>query len=151
MYMNQVLNGGRPIEILLVEDSAQESKLTMNALQEGRVSNRVHWVENGEEAMEFLRREGRFADAPRPDLVLLDLKMPRMDGLEVLAEMKGSPNWRRIPVVMMTSETREESVRAAYDQHVNCYVNKPLYADKFKDVVRSIEDFWLGLVRYPAA
>jgi CheY-like chemotaxis protein len=149
--MNQVLNGGRPIEILLVEDSAQESKLTMNALREGRVSNRVHWVENGEEAMEFLRREGRFADAPRPDLVLLDLGLPRMDGLEVLAEMKGSPSWRRIPVVMMTNETREESVRAAYDQHVNCYVNKPRYADKFKDVVRSIEDFWLGLVRYPAA
>jgi len=149
--MNLLLNGVRPVEILLVDDDAGTSELTMEALSEGRVRNRVHWVENGEEALEFLRREGRFADAPRPDLVLLDVNMPRKNGLEVLAEMKDDPSWRRIPVVIMTSSTKEEHVRAAYDRHANCYVNKPVEVDKFKDVIGSIEDFWLGLVRYPAA
>jgi CheY-like chemotaxis protein len=147
--MNLSLNG-RPVELLLVDDSREDSEATMEALRESRVDNRVHWVEDGEEAMAFLRREGRWANAPRPDLVLLDVNMPRMNGLEVLAEMKSNPSWRGIPVVIMTGSISEENVRTAYDRHVNCYVNKPDDLDGLPDVVRSIEDFWLGLVRYPA-
>jgi len=149
--MNMVMNGLRPIDILLVEDSADEAELTMQALSEGRVRNRVHWVEDGEEAMAFLRREGRHAAAPRPDLVLLDLRLPRMSGQEVLLEIKQNPQWKRIPVVIMTSSDDEKDILSAYDRHANCYVTKPVDLDKFLEAVRSIEDFWLTIVRLPAA
>jgi len=145
------LNGGWPIEILLVEDNTDEAQLTMDVLQEGRIRNRIHWVEDGEEAMAFLRRQGRHAAAPRPDLILLDLKLPRLGGQEVLAEIKQSPLWKRIPVVIMTSSDDEKDILAAYDHHANCYVTKPMDLDKFMEAVRSIEDFWLTIVHLPAA
>lgn len=147
-----LINGGKPVELLLVEDSAEEAELTIETLREGRIRNlRVHWVRDGEEAMAFLRREGEHADAPRPDLMLLDLHMPRMGGLEVLAEVKEHPEWRRIPVVIMTSSSHEKDVLSAYSKHANCYVTKPIDIDEFMDAVRSIEDFWLSVVRLPAA
>jgi len=149
--MPLIINGGKPIEILLVEDSIDEAELTMETLREGRLRNRLHWVEDGEQAMAFLRREGAHVGAPRPDLILLDLHMPRMGGLEVLAEIKQHPNWKRIPVVIMTSSNEEKDVLGAYDKHANCYLTKPIDIDEFIEVVRSIEDFWLSVVRLPAA
>jgi chemotaxis family two-component system response regulator Rcp1 len=149
--MSSLTNGVRPIEILLVEDSVEEAELTMEALGEGRVRNRVHWVEDGEDALAFLRRQGRHAAAPRPDLVLLDLRLPRMSGHEVLLEIKQNPLWKRIPVVIMTSSDDEKDVLGAYDRHANCYITKPVDMDKFLAAIRSIEDFWLSLVRLPAA
>jgi len=149
--MHLPINGGKPIEILLVEDTADEAELTMETLQDGRIRNRVHWVQDGEEAMTFLRRQGRYAAAPRPDLILLDLHMPRKDGFEVLAEIKQHPEWRRIPVVVMTSSSREKDILEAYNLHANCYVTKPLDIDKFMEAVRCIEEFWLTVVHLPAA
>src|SRR5262245_33652410 len=149
--MSLLIHGMQPIEVLLVEDSVDEAELTISALKEGRVRNRVHWVEDGEEAMAFLRRQGRHTAAPRPDLVLLDLRLPRMSGQEVLLEIKQDPRWKRIPVVIMTSSDDEKDILGAYDRHANCYVTKPVDLDKFLDAVRSIEDFWLTIVRLPAA
>lgn len=149
--MNTIFSGGRPVEILLVEDNIDEAELTIDALREGRVRNRVHWVEDGEEAMAFLHHEGRHSVAPRPDLILLDLHMPRLGGLEVLARIKDDPLLRRIPVIIMTSSENEKDVLTAYDRHANCYVTKPIDVDKFLEAVRSIEDFWLSLVHLPAA
>jgi len=143
--------GGRPIEILLVEDDAEEAAMTTEVLRSGRVRNRVHRVEDGEEALAFLRRQGRHAAAPPPDLILLDLNMPRMNGLEVLAVIKQHPVWKRIPVVMMTASDKEQDIISAYDRHANCYVTKPLDMEQFIAAVRSIEDFWLSIVRLPAA
>jgi CheY-like chemotaxis protein len=149
--MSALVNGLRPIEILLVEDTAEEAEWTIESLGEGRVRNRVHWVEDGEEAMTFLRRRGGHAAAPRPDLILLDWKLPRMGGAEVLAEVKQDPDLRRIPVVILSKSDDEKHILQAYDRHANCYVTKPIDMDKFMDAVRSIEDFWLSLVRLPAA
>jgi len=145
------INGGKRIEILLVEDTVDEAEMTMETLADGRIANRVHWVQDGEEAIMFLRRQGRHAAAPRPDLILLDLHMPRKDGFEVLAEIKQHPEWRRIPVVVMTASCNDEDVLHAYNLHANCYVTKPLDFDKFMEAVRSIEEFWLSMVRLPAA
>jgi len=149
--MNLMSNGARPIEILLVEDSIDEAELTMETLREGRVSNKVHLAQDGEEALDFLRRQGRHGGAPRPDLILLDLHLPRKGGHEVLAEIKSHPQWKRIPVVIMTASTDEKDILAAYDRHANCYVTKPIELDKFMEAVRSIEDFWLSIVHLPAA
>jgi chemotaxis family two-component system response regulator Rcp1 len=148
---NPLFNGGRPIEILLVEDNAEDAQVTLDALRDGRVRNRIHWVEDGEDALAFLRRHDRHSGAPRPDLILLDLRLPRMSGQEVLIEIKENPAWRRIPVVIMTSSDDEKDILAAYDKHANCYVTKPVDLDKFMEAVRSIEDFWLTVVRLPAA
>jgi CheY-like chemotaxis protein len=145
------LAGGKVIEILLVEDNVDEAELTMDTLKSGRVRNRIHWVEDGEEAMAFLRRQGRHRQAPHPDLVLLDLRLPRMSGQEVLAEIKQHPEWKRIPVIIMTSSDDEKDILTAYDRHANCYITKPVDLDKFLEAVRSIEDFWLSIVRLPAA
>ena len=149
--MFPMLNGGKPIEVLLVEDCVDEAELTMESLRDGRVKNRIHWVEDGEEALAFLRRAGRHAGAPRPDLILLDLCLPRMSGQEVLAEIKQDSNLKRIPVVIMTSSDDEKDIHEAYDRHANCYVTKPVDMDKFIEVVKSIEEFWLTLVHLPAA
>jgi len=144
--------GGRAVDLLLVEDVQEEAELTMDTLREGRIRNlRLHWVEDGEEAIAFLRRQGRHAAAPRPDLILLDLHMPRMGGLEVLAEIKQHPDWKRIPVVIMTSSSHERDILSAYDRHANCYVTKPINLDEFTEAVRSIEEFWLNIARLPAA
>ena len=142
---------GEPIEILLVEDNPDDADLTIDALRDGRLRNRVTLIEDGVEAMAYLRRQGRYADAPRPDLILLDLHLPRKDGREVLAEVKQDPNLRRIPVVIMTSSDDEKDILAAYNLHVNCYVTKPVDLDQFIKVVKSIEHFWLCVVKLPAA
>jgi chemotaxis family two-component system response regulator Rcp1 len=149
--MSALVNGLRPIEILLVEDTAEEAEWTMEALRDGRVRNRIHWVEDGEDAMAFLLRRGTHAGAPRPDLILLDLSLRRMHGPEVLAEIKRDPDLRSIPVIILSKSDDEKHILQAYDRHANCYIHKPLDMDKFMDAVRSIEDFWLRLVRLPAA
>jgi chemotaxis family two-component system response regulator Rcp1 len=142
---------GEPIEILLVEDSPDDADLTVDVLREGRVHNRVTVIEDGVEAMAYLRREGKHAAAPRPDLILLDLNLPRKNGREVLAEIKHDPELRRIPVVVMTSSDDEKDILAAYNLYVNCYVTKPVDLNQFIGVVRSIENFWLSIVKLPAA
>jgi CheY-like chemotaxis protein len=140
---------GKPVEILLVEDNPGDVRLTVEALKEAKVCNELHVVEDGVKAMAFLRREGEYADAPHPDVILLDLNLPKKDGREVLAEIKEDPNLRRIPVVILTVSQAEEDVLKTYDLHANCYITKPVDLDQFLTVVRSIEDFWLTVVRLP--
>ena len=142
---------GKPIEILLVEDNPGDVRLAVEALRDGKVANRLHIVEDGVEAMSFLRREGRYADVPRPDLILLDLNLPRKDGREVLAEIKQDADLKRIPVVILTSSAAEQDVVQAYNLYANCYITKPMDLDQFLKVVRSIEDFWLIVVTLPQA
>ncbi|MCE5267723.1 MAG: response regulator [Planctomycetaceae bacterium] len=139
----------RPIELLLVEDSEPDVRLTIEALREAKVKNRLWVVEDGVEAMAFLRQQGRHADVPRPDLILLDLNLPRKDGREVLKEVKDDPLLRRIPVVILTTSRSEEDVLRAYDLHANCYITKPVDFSRFLEVVKSIEDFWLTVVKLP--
>jgi chemotaxis family two-component system response regulator Rcp1 len=143
-------NGNRPIEILLVEDNLGDARLTEEALKEGKVRNNLHHARDGVEAMAFLRREGQYKDAPRPDLVLLDLNLPRKDGREVLAEMKEHPDLRLIPVVVLTTSEAEQDVVRTYELRANCYITKPVDLEKFITIVRSIEDFWLTIVRLPS-
>jgi CheY-like chemotaxis protein len=144
-------NRGEPIEILLVEDSPDDAERTMDALRDGRLRNRITHVEDGVEAMNCLRRLGKYSAAPRPDLILLDHHMPRMTGLEVLAEVKEDPDLRRIPVVMMTGSVEEEHILKAYNLHVNCYVTKPVDVAQFIGAVKSIEHFWFSVVKLAAA
>jgi CheY-like chemotaxis protein len=150
-YAMPSTDSGRPIEILLVEDSRSDARNTIEALRDGKVRNNVRHVEAGEEAMAILRRQGKEAEAPRPDLILLDLNLPGMDGLEVLEEVKEDPNLKRIPVVVMTSSQAEKHILEAYNHHANCYVTKPVDVDQFIGAVRKIEDFWLSVVKLPAA
>lgn len=138
-----------PIEILLVEDSPDDVELTLEVLKETKLRNALHIVEDGEAAMAFLRREGEYANAPRPDLVLLDLNLPRKDGREVLAEIKGDPDLKLIPVVVLTTSQAEEDILRAYGHHANCYITKPVGLDQFVKVIRSIESFWLAIVKLP--
>ncbi len=138
-----------PIEILLVEDNAADVRLTQEALKEAKVANRLHVVEDGAKAMDFVRHTGAYAQSPRPDLILLDLNLPRKDGREVLKELKDDPDLRRIPVVVLTTSQAEEDILRAYNLHANCYISKPVDFGNFMTVVRSIEDFWLTVVRLP--
>jgi CheY-like chemotaxis protein len=138
-----------PIEILLVEDSEADIVLTQEALNDAKVLNRLSVVRDGEEAMRRTRREGEHAGEPRPDLILLDLNLPKKDGREVLQELKQDQRLRRIPVVVLTTSAAERDIVAAYDQHVNAYITKPVDIDQFVAVVRAIEDFWLSVVRLP--
>ena len=133
----------------MVEDSEPDVRLTIEALREAKVKNRLWVVEDGVEAMEFLRQQDRHADAPRPDLILLDLNLPRKDGREVLREIKADDSLRRIPVVILTTSRSEEDVLRAYDLHANCYITKPVDFTRFMEVVKSIEDFWLTVVKLP--
>lgn len=137
------------IEILLVEDNPADVRLTQEALKEAKVVNRLSVVMDGEEAMAFLRREGRHVEAPRPDLILLDLNLPRMDGREVLAQLKSDPDLRRIPVVILSGSSAEEDLVRAYDLHANCYVVKPVGAEEFAKIVKAIPTFWLSVVALP--
>ena len=146
--MSNVQNS-RPIEILLVEDNIGDMRLTQEALKDGKVVNNLHHAADGVEAMAFLRREGKHVDAPRPDVILLDLNMPKMDGREVLAEIKADPNLKRIPVVVLTTSSAEEDILASYNLHANSYITKPVDLDQFISIVRSIEDFWLAIVQLP--
>jgi two-component system, chemotaxis family, response regulator Rcp1 len=138
-----------PIEILLVEDSPADVDLTREALEDTKVHNNLSIVSDGVEALTFLRREGEYADAPHPDLILLDLNLPKKDGREVLAEIKADPRLRRIPVVVLTTSEADQDILRSYDLHANCYVTKPVDLDAFVEVVRSIEDFWLAIVKRP--
>jgi CheY-like chemotaxis protein len=140
---------GRPIEILLVEDNPGDVRLTIEALKEGKVRNNLAIAKDGVEALAYLRRQGSHANANRPDLILLDLNLPRKDGREVLAEIKEDPVLRRIPVVVLTTSKAEEDILRTYDLHANCYITKPVDLDQFISVVRSIDDFWLSVVRLP--
>jgi two-component system, chemotaxis family, response regulator Rcp1 len=133
----------------MVEDSPGDVRLTQEALREAKVRNNFHVARDGVEALSFLRREGEFADVPRPDLILLDLNMPRMDGREVLQEIKSDQDLRVIPVVILTTSKAEEDIIRSYQLNANCYITKPVDLDQFMKVVRSIEDFWLTVVRLP--
>jgi two-component system, chemotaxis family, response regulator Rcp1 len=139
----------QPIEILLVEDNPADVRLTKEALKEGKVRNNLHVARDGIEAIEFLRRVGKFADAVRPDLVLLDLNLPRKDGREVLADIKADPELKSIPVVVLTTSQAEQDIMKSYKLHANCYITKPVDLDQFVQVVRSIDNFWLTVVRLP--
>lgn len=138
-----------PIEILLVEDSPSDVRLTREALKDAKILNNLSVASDGEEAMEYLHRTGRHADAVRPDLVLLDLNLPRKDGREVLAEMKADEELRSIPVVVLTTSRSEEDVLRAYDLHANCFITKPVGLDQFLRIVESIHGFWLSIVTLP--
>lgn len=140
---------GQPIRILLVEDSPSDVELTREALAAGKIRNSLTVACDGLEALAYLRREGEHAGAPRPHIVLLDLNLPKMNGLEVLAEMKADADLRRIPVVVLTTSAAEEDVLRSYDHHANCYVQKPVDLKRFMTIVQSIEDFWLTIVQLP--
>jgi CheY-like chemotaxis protein len=137
------------IDILLVEDDPGDVMLTTEALQSSKLINRVHHAENGELALKFLRRETPYEDAPRPDLVLLDLNLPRVDGREVLAAVKADPDLRRIPVVVLTTSDAEEDILRSYDLHANAYVTKPVNFDRFLEVIRQVDEFFITIVRLP--
>lgn len=138
------------IEILLVEDSPSDVDLTREALDDAKVGNRLSVARDGVEALAFLRREGEYKDAPRPDLILLDLNLPRKDGREVLTEIKADRVLRRIPVVILTTSEAEQDILKSYDLHANCYITKPVDLDRFITVVQSIEEFWLAIVKLPS-
>ena len=140
---------GKPVEILLVEDNPGDVRLTMEALREAKVSNRIHTVYDGVQAQDFLSRDGSYANAPFPDLILLDLNMPRKDGREVLASIKANERTRHIPVVVLTTSKSEEDIIRSYELQASCYVTKPVDLDQFLQVVRSISDFWLTIVKLP--
>jgi CheY-like chemotaxis protein len=139
-----------PIEILLVEDNPGDVRLTVEALREGKVRNNLHVATDGVEALELLQRTGRFASAQRPDLILLDLNLPRMDGRELLEKIKGDADLRRIPIVVLTTSNAEVDVLRSYDLHANCYITKPVDVEAFFSVIRSIDSFWLAVVRLPS-
>jgi CheY-like chemotaxis protein len=145
-----IINSGKQIEILLVEDNPGDVRLTEEAFKEGKVLNKLSVVSNGEEALSFLRRQGHFSAAPRPDVILLDLNLPRKDGREVLAELKGDPDLKRIPVVILTTSSAEKDILATYNLHANCYITKPVDLEQFLEVVKSIESFWLTIVTLPS-
>jgi CheY-like chemotaxis protein len=140
---------GKPIEVLLVEDDPGDVVLVTEAFEHNKVHNRLHHVQDGVEALAFLRRDGGFADAPTPDLVLLDLNLPRKDGREVLAEVKEDPQLRRIPIVVLTTSKAEEDVLRSYDLHANAYVTKPVDFERFIEVVRQIDEFFVSVVKLP--
>ncbi|HSN27793.1 MAG TPA: response regulator [Kofleriaceae bacterium] len=140
----------KPIEILLVEDNAADVRLTEEALKEGKVRNNLHVARDGMEALEFLRRQGKYANATRPDLILLDLNLPRRDGREVLAEIKDDPELKLIPVVVLTTSSAEADILKSYKLHANCYITKPVDLEQFVSGVKSIDDFWLTVVRLPS-
>jgi chemotaxis family two-component system response regulator Rcp1 len=142
---------GRPIEILLVEDSPSDTELTLEALKDFKVRNHVSVVEDGVLALQFLRREGPYAEAPRPDLIMLDLNLPRKDGREVLAEIKKDDSLKLIPIVVLTTSRADQDVLRAYQLNANCYITKPVDFNQFLEVVRSIEAFWLFVVTLPPA
>ena len=142
-------DGRSPIDILLVEDNPGDERLTREALKEGKVYSNLHWVKDGVEALEFLRKKGKYASTPRPDIILLDLNLPKKDGREVLEEIKRDEALKRIPVVVLTTSKAEEDVLRTYNLHANCYVTKPVDLEKFIVVVRSIDIFWLTIVTLP--
>ncbi len=146
MYEKSDVQG---IEILLVEDNPGDVRLTREALKDGKIVNNLHVAEDGVDALAFLRREGKYHNAVRPELILLDLNLPKKDGREVLAEIKADKELKRIPVVILTSSAAEQDIVKSYNLHANCYVTKPVDLDQFINVVKSIEHFWLTVVKLP--
>jgi two-component system response regulator len=140
----------RPIQILLVEDSPTDAELTRTALKTAKMANEVIHMQDGVQAMQFLRRQGAYSQAAQPDLILLDLNLPRKDGREILAELKEDPDLKVIPVVVLTTSKAEEDVIRSYQLHANCYVTKPVNFERFLEIVQSIESFWLTVVSLPA-
>ena len=140
----------RPIDVLLVEDNAGDVRLTIEALREGKVLNNLTVASDGEQALEILRHEGDYAGASQPDLILLDLNLPKKDGREVLAEIKADDSLRRIPVVILTTSSAEEDILRTYNLHANCYITKPVDLEQFIKVVRCVSDFWFEVVRLPS-
>lgn len=141
----------KSVEVLLVEDNPGDVRLTREALKESAITHNLNVVSDGVEALAFLRRQGKYALSPRPDIVLLDLNLPKKDGREVLTELKQDPNLRRIPVVVLTTSKAEQDIIKAYDLHANCYVTKPVDLEEFITLVKTIEDFWLTVVRLPGS
>ena len=139
----------KPIEILLVEDNPADIRLTQEALKESRMYNNIRVTMDGVEALNYLQHKGKYADAPRPDLILLDLNLPKKDGREVLAEIKSDENLRRIPVVVLTTSAAEQDILKSYNLHANCYITKPVDLDQFITVVKAIENFWFTIVKLP--
>lgn len=139
----------RPVEILLVEDSPADVLMTRDAFEQARLVNTLHVVDDGVQALAFLRQEGMYASSPRPDLILLDLNLPRKNGVEVLAEIKSDPKLQSIPVVILTTSHTEQDILDSYDLHANCYIVKPVGFEKFLKAVQSIQDFWFSVVTLP--
>jgi two-component system, chemotaxis family, response regulator Rcp1 len=139
----------KPIEILLVEDSPSDATLTIEALEAGKVANKLKLVEDGVEAMAYLKREGKYAKAVRPDLIMLDLNLPRKDGREVLAELKNDPELKTIPIIVLTTSRSDKDILQSYQLNANCYITKPVDFQQFIDVVKTIEKFWLTIVTLP--
>ena len=142
-------NISKMVEILLVEDNPGDVRLTQECFKESKISNNLSVVMDGQEAIDFLQKKGKFADAPRPDLILLDLNLPKKDGREVLAEIKADPDIRSIPVVVLTISKAEQDILKTYDLHANCFITKPIDLNQFAIIVKAIEDFWLTIVRLP--
>ncbi len=143
------MTDAKPIEILLIEDNPGDARLAREALRDARVRNNLHWVPDGVEALGFLRREAKYSSAPRPDLILLDLNLPRKDGREVLTEIKADEKFRRIPVVILTTSQAHDDIQQAYHLNANCYIAKPVDFDQFTRIMKTIEDFWLTIVKLP--
>lgn len=141
--------GNRPVEILLVEDNEGDIRLTQEAFRDSQVGNHLNVVRDGVEAIAFLKREEKYANAVRPDIILLDLNLPKRNGIEVLAEIKQDDQLKRIPVIVLTSSQAESDILTAYDLHANCFISKPIDLDRFLRMVQSIEDFWLTIVKLP--
>jgi CheY-like chemotaxis protein len=146
--LNDIYNA-KPIEILMVEDNPGDIRLTKEALKEGKIINNLHIARDGVEAMEFLYKEGKYKNAIRPDLVLLDLNLPGKSGHEVLAEIKNNPDLKRIPVIILSISKLEEDILKSYNNYANCYIIKPVDFNQFVEVVKSIEDFWISIVKLP--
>jgi two-component system, chemotaxis family, response regulator Rcp1 len=147
--MNAHAMGRQPIEILLVEDNPADVALTREALSEARIETRLNVVNDGSDAVEFLCRKEKFANAPRPDIILLDLNLPKKDGRQVLAEIKGNPDTAQIPVVVLTTSNDEEDIQKAYELHANCFISKPVDFKQFLRIICTIEDFCMGIVQLP--
>ncbi len=143
------MDTNQPIEILMAEDSPTDLAIAQEAIKSSKLLNRLHTVSNGEEVLAFLRREAPFAQAPAPDLIFLDVNMPRKTGLEALKEIKQHPRWKRIPVVMLTASKAEGDLISAYENHANCYIVKPVDFEQFDGVIRTLEHFWFSIVKLP--
>ena len=148
--INDTDKSGKPVEILLIEDNPSDMRLTQELIKESKLHNNLHVATDGEEAMAFLRQEGHCAGKPRPDLILLDINLPKKDGREVLAEIKADEKLKVIPVVILSSSESEEDVRMSYERHANCYVTKPLYLEQFFTVVNFVNDSWFSIVKLPS-
>ncbi|CCF86139.1 response regulator [Nitrolancea hollandica] len=140
---------GRAVEILLVEDNPGDVRLTREAFREGKIRNNLYVAVDGVEGMAFLRREGKYADSPRPDIILLDLNLPKKNGIDVLREIKTDEDLKRIPVVILTTSVAEQDILRSYDHHANCYIVKPVDLEQFLKVIQTIEDFWVTIVKLP--